>query len=119
MHVKRENLAPFTTKDGSIITEFIHPSWTAAKNQSLAEAVVPEGTETFTHRHPVTEELYHFTKGRGLMRLGDETFEVTAGDTVLIEPGVVHGLKNVGDGDLAVLCCCSPAYSHEDTVLEE
>jgi mannose-6-phosphate isomerase-like protein (cupin superfamily) len=118
MQVKRRDLEPFVTKDESIITEFIHPSWTPAKNQSLAEAVVPAGKETLAHRHLVTEELYHVTRGHGLMRLGEASFEVSPGDTVLISPGEVHSIKNTGEEDLAVLCCCAPAYTHEDTVLE-
>jgi mannose-6-phosphate isomerase-like protein (cupin superfamily) len=42
---------------------------------------------------------------------------VAAGDCVVIPPGQVHQLVNTGDGPLVLLCCCAPAYSHEDTVL--
>jgi mannose-6-phosphate isomerase-like protein (cupin superfamily) len=31
----------------------------------------------------------------------------------------VHKLWNMGEEDLVLLCCCAPAYSHEDTVLVE
>jgi mannose-6-phosphate isomerase-like protein (cupin superfamily) len=41
------------------------------------------------------------------------------GDCVVIPPGQVHELVNTGDGPLVLLCCCAPAYSHEDTVLVE
>ena len=40
-----------------------------------------------------------------------------AGDCVVIAPGAVHKLLNPGTEPLVLLCCCSPAYSHEDTVL--
>jgi mannose-6-phosphate isomerase-like protein (cupin superfamily) len=53
------------------------------------------------------------------MRLGDEEREVTPGDTVLIPPGVRNKVWNSGDEPLRLLCCCAPAYSHEDTVLTE
>ncbi|HYN91166.1 MAG TPA: hypothetical protein VER75_04530, partial [Thermoleophilaceae bacterium] len=39
------------------------------------------------------------------------------GDTVVIPPGLRDKLWNTGDEPLRLLCCCSPAYSHEDTVL--
>jgi len=44
---------------------------------------------------------------------------VAAGDCVVIPPGQVHELVNTGDEPLVLLCCCAPAYSHEDTVLLE
>ena len=50
-------------------------------------------------------------------RLGDEVREVTAGDCIVIAPGTPHKLWNTGDGPLRLLCCCAPAYTHDDTVL--
>jgi mannose-6-phosphate isomerase-like protein (cupin superfamily) len=32
---------------------------------------------------------------------------------------MVHKLWNTGDEPLKLLCCCAPAYTHEDTVLTE
>jgi mannose-6-phosphate isomerase-like protein (cupin superfamily) len=51
------------------------------------------------------------------MRLGEEEGEVSAGDCVVIRPGVVHKLWNPGSEPLVLLCCCAPAYSHDDTVM--
>lgn len=110
-------VVPYVTKDGSIIRELMHPSVHGNVNQSLAEAEVPEGTTTFRHVHAVTEELYHITSGTGLMTLGDEIVAVAAGDTVCILPGTPHCIENVGAEPLRLLCCCSPAYTHEDTTL--
>jgi mannose-6-phosphate isomerase-like protein (cupin superfamily) len=42
---------------------------------------------------------------------------VRGGDCVVIPPGAVHKLRNPGTEPLVLLCCCAPAYSHEDTVL--
>jgi mannose-6-phosphate isomerase-like protein (cupin superfamily) len=118
MHLsKLEDLEPFTTLDGSTIREIAGPAWTPARNQSLAEATVPVGARTIAHYHRSTEELYFFTDGRGRMTLGDEERDVAAGDCVVIPPGEVHALINTGDVPLVLLCCCAPAYSHEDTVL--
>lgn len=89
------------------------------KNQSLAQATVPFGIKTKLHRHHVSEELYHITAGKGLMTLADEQFDVEEGDTVCIPPGTAHCILNTGDSDLKILCCCSPAYRHEDTEILE
>ena len=109
----------FTTLDGSSIREVAGPAWTAARNQSLAEATVPPGSDTAAHYHRTTEELYFFTSGSGRMRLGDEEREVRAGDCVVIPPGVEHKLLNPGAEPLVLLCCCAPAYSDADTVITE
>lgn len=106
---------PYVTRDGSVIRELMHPSMHAVRNQSLAEAVVKPGQITLRHRHLRTEELYHITEGKGCMWLGDCSFEVVPGDTVLIPPGTVHSIENIGEGVLKLLCCCSPPYSHDDT----
>jgi mannose-6-phosphate isomerase-like protein (cupin superfamily) len=118
MHLsKLDDLEPFTTLDGSTIREIAGPAWTPARNQSLAEATVPVGGRTIAHYHRTTEELYFFTAGCGRMTLGDVARDVAAGDCVVIPPGEVHALVNTGDEPLVLLCCCAPAYSHEDTVL--
>ena len=107
----------YLTKDGSQIRELMHPGVQGNRNQSLAEARVPPGGRTRLHRHHLTEELYHITAGRGLMTLGSETFEVLPGDTLCIPPGTPHCIANAGGDELILLCCCAPAYRHEDTEL--
>jgi mannose-6-phosphate isomerase-like protein (cupin superfamily) len=112
-----DDLGAFTTLDGSRIRELAGPSWTQARNQSLAEATVPPGGETAEHYHPRAEELYYFVAGTGRMRLGADEAEVRVGDCVVIPPGSAHKLWNSGEHDLVLLCCCAPAYSDDDTVM--
>ena len=112
-----QDIASYTTKDGSLIRELMHPAQHGNQLQSLAEAIVSPGQETQLHVHRLTEELYHITKGQGLMTLGKETFAVNSGDTICIPPNTPHKINNTGSCDLKILCCCSPAYSHEDTFL--
>jgi mannose-6-phosphate isomerase-like protein (cupin superfamily) len=111
------DLEQFTTLDGSGIREIAGPSWTAAEKQSLAEATVPAGGQTAEHFHRETEEIYYFTAGSGRMKLGDEVADVRAGDCVVIPPGTAHKLW--AGADAVLLCCCSPSYSDEDTVILE
>ncbi|MDH5765478.1 MAG: cupin domain-containing protein [Gammaproteobacteria bacterium] len=107
----------YTTKDGSIIRELMHPDFNHNKNQSLAEAVIPSNTETLLHKHILSEEIYHIIQGQGLMTLGNEQFAVNRGDTICIPPNTPHKICNAGNSELIILCCCSPAYAHEDTQL--
>lgn len=117
MKTQYQDIAPYETRDGSEIRELMHPDHHGSRAQSLAEAIVTPGQETRLHRHGRTEEIYHITRGEGLMRLGDEQFPVAVGDTVCIAPGTPHNIRNTGAGPLHILCACSPAYSHEDTEL--
>jgi mannose-6-phosphate isomerase-like protein (cupin superfamily) len=114
-----EKVEPYTTKDGSIIRELMHPSVHGNSNQNLAEATVSAGGKTLLHKHRLTEEIYHITEGSGIMTLGSEEFEVRVGDTICIAPGTPHRVRNTGEKELKILCCCAPAYSHEDTELME
>ena len=110
--VSYETLEPFTTKDGSTIREFIH-----SPAQSLAEATLEAGQSTVRHRHALSEEIYLLTGGGGTMELDGEVREVREGDAIVISPGAWHALRAGRDG-ARLLCCCVPAYSHDDTYFE-
>ena len=114
-----DEIEPFTTKDGSEIREWAGPTAAPAVNQSLAEASLPPGAATAEHFHRVSEELYLVTSGVGRLRIDGEERDVRSGDCAVIPPGARHKLWNIGDDVLRVVCACSPAYSHEDTVLTE
>jgi mannose-6-phosphate isomerase-like protein (cupin superfamily) len=117
---RTRDVVPFTTKDGSTIREILAPRNApgAIQNQSLAEATLAPGAATTPHYHPRTEEIYYIVQGTGEMRLGPEVQIVGPGDAVAIPPGAPHQIVNTqAQTDLLFLCCCAPAYSHEDTVL--
>jgi len=114
-----KEIEPYITKDGSIIRELMHPAVHGNSNQSLAEATVPAGGKTLLHKHRLTEEIYRITEGCGIMTLGSDQLEVKTGDSICILPGTPHRIQNTGNTPLKILCCCAPAYSHEDTELME
>lgn len=107
--------AAYITKDGSEIRELMHPLQHGNRQQSLAEASLLPGGVTLLHRHRLSEELYHITHGFGRVTVGEREWDVAPGDTVCIPPGTPHCIANTGDETLRLLCCCAPAYAHEDT----
>lgn len=115
MYSEYSNNEPYITRDGSLIRELMHPDRHGSQAQSLAEAMIGPGQRTRSHYHRQSEELYHITSGTGEMLLGEKKITVKSGDTVCIHPGVVHCIKNTGTDVMHILCCCSPAYSHDDT----
>jgi mannose-6-phosphate isomerase-like protein (cupin superfamily) len=120
MDIKNLNEAPsFITKDGSEIRELLAHRNSVIRNQSLAEARVPVGASTQEHYHVQTEEIYYITQGAGRIRIAGETRDVKPGDAIAIPPGSKHKLWNTGNEPLRLLCCCAPAYEHDDTVITE
>ena len=111
--------AAFTTKDGSEIRELLAHRNSCIRNQSLAEARLLPGASTTPHYHARAEEIYYVLQGQGLMCVGDESSQVGPGDAIAIPPGKVHRITNTGNAILTFLCCCAPAYEHEDTALVE
>lgn len=112
----REEQEPFTTKDGSTIRSLLDLTNAPVKEQSLAEATLPEGGATERHYHKMSEELYYLLEGRGVMEIDGKTREVGPGDAILIPAGAWHKIK--ATKAMRFLCCCAPPYEHEDTYFE-
>ena len=110
---------PFITKDTAEIREILAPRNSSLAKQSLAEAKVMPGRSTQEHYHVKSEEIYHIVRGKGKMTIEDETRDVRKGDGIAICPGQKHRISNTRDDQLVFLCCCSPAYSHQDTILAD
>ena len=114
-----DEVEAFTTKDGSEIRELLAHRNSCIRNQSLAEARLPVGASTTPHYHPVTEEIYYILEGTARMTVDRQQRLVGPGDAIAISPGRSHQIANTGTVVLRFLCCCAPAYEHDDTVLVE
>ena len=68
----------------------------------FAHAVLKPGKEIEAHLDPY-EEVYYLLSGRGVMTVGDERQEVTAGDAIWLPRGVPHSMINNGDEDCVIL----------------
>jgi mannose-6-phosphate isomerase-like protein (cupin superfamily) len=105
---------PFTTADGSTIRELLGLPTAPVRNQSLAEATLAPEQATQRHYHADTEEIYYVVEGDGEMEVDGERRRIGVGDAVLIPSGAWHQLR-ANDEGCRFLCCCAPAYRHEDT----
>jgi mannose-6-phosphate isomerase-like protein (cupin superfamily) len=112
-----EQAEPFTTADGSTIRELLGLPTAPVRNQSLAEASLAPGQATERHYHAETEEIYYVVEGSGEMELDGDRRPVAVGDAVLIPHGARHQIR-ADDSGLRFLCCCAPAYRHEDTFFD-
>jgi len=63
-------------------------------NLALSTQDMPPGSGIAVHRHDRTEEILFIHAGEATLIIGDEMYEVTAGDTIYVPPGTYHGLEN-------------------------
>ncbi len=111
----RAELPSYQTRDTSLICEIAHPSSSAARNQSLAEATLAPGCSTLAHFHVRSEEIYYILRGQAQVSLDGASSTCEAGAAIIIAPDVKHQIRNVSEEDLVFLCACAPPYAHEDT----
>lgn len=67
---------------------------------------IPAGKSAFPHHaHYVNEEAFYVLEGQGELRLGDQKFEIIAGDYVACPagPDSAHSIRNTGTGPLRYL----------------
>ncbi len=83
----------------------------ADEQASIARARVRPGVTTEWHRLKGVSERYIIAAGKGLMEIsGLAPAEVSAGDVVLIPPGSLQRITNIGDTDLLFYCVCVPPF---------
>ena len=116
--IARDEAPPFTTKDGSTIRELLAYRNSSIRQQSLAEASLPPGKRTQRHYHAKTQEIYYILSGEGRMEVDNQIRLVRPSDAIAIPPGAWHQIATSGEVPLVFLCCCAPAYEHDDTFFE-
>ena len=70
----------------------------------LSQTILHVAQETTGHYHTGQEEVYFFMYGSGRMIVGDQDFDVSGGDIVLIPDGLFHKVYNTGVSDLIFNC---------------
>ena len=66
--------------------------------------IAPGDETTQHHVHLIEEEFLYILSGRGIADIGDEKFEVTAGDFMGFRPGgLTHSMSNPFESDLVYL----------------
>ena len=106
--VKARGSAEFLTDERCHITELCNSSLNA--DASLAIARVEVGVTTQLHSLTDTAETYIVIEGLGRVEVDGKAFDISAGDQVVIPPGVAQRVTSVGDADLRFYCLCTPRF---------
>ena len=72
----------------------LNPNDSASGRLQPGITIIYPGCRTKGHSHADREEVYFFTKGRGLMEVDGEKWEVNEGDTFYVYPGPFHITHN-------------------------
>lgn len=75
----------------------------AGRHYAVQLAVVPPGGGGHSHSHDTFDQLFYILDGQLTFTVDDETFELTAGQSVLLQPTEPHGTLNEGSTDTRVL----------------
>ena len=116
--VNRDSAQIVKTAHGSEIRPLIDRTTSGITRCSLAEEILPPGCAVTPHHHREMEEIYYILDGQGVMTVGSEQCEVSAGDAIFVPRNHRHSLRNTGELPIRLLVACGPAFSYEDQILE-
>jgi quercetin dioxygenase-like cupin family protein len=104
MPVKHANDIPTQiVKNGDMATMQVLISSQEGPHFAMRRFVMEPGGGMPEHTNTVEHEQY-VLRGHASIGIGDETYEVRAGDVVFIPQGVPHWYQNIGEENFEFLC---------------
>jgi mannose-1-phosphate guanylyltransferase len=81
-----------------------------AEDEQFAEVLATESVTVEIGRYPTSspknphteDEIYYIISGSGMIRVGDETYDVGAGDVVFVEQGLEHDFFDIDEAITAL-----------------
>jgi len=110
------DLKSFSTENGEMIEEIWGSAVGGTKAHSIAKITLPKGKSSLKHYHPIVEETYFLLSGKGRMILDNKEHLISAGDSVLVQPNVVHQIFNDEEEHLVFIATCSPSWTPDCSV---
>jgi quercetin dioxygenase-like cupin family protein len=101
---KTEFLKPkLAPQDWGSMEWLVDDSLVAGTGMSVAVMTLLKGKTSPLHRHPNCHELIYLIEGTVEVTLDEKKVTIRAGDSVLNPAGVIHGVKNLGDGNAKMI----------------
>lgn len=85
----------------------------------LVKVVMPKGGMHNFHRHPEMNEIIYILKGTAEQWVEGEKQLLKPGDSVYIDPNVVHATFNAGEDELEFLAMLTPSSGWEAGTIDE
>lgn len=85
-------------------TVYIRKSPVTLENMKMyAEITIPTGASIGYHSHTEDEEVITVIKGKGILTIKEEKFELGVGDISLTKKDCFHSIENISDEDLVLV----------------
>jgi len=91
----------YVVKDNSMLNNLV-----------ISSTDLKPGKSTSGHMHAGQEEVYHFVRGSGMMKVDEEVFPVKEGDVILIEDGKFHQVINNSKDNFYFVCVFDGSRNH-------
>ena len=86
------------------------------ENFSIAKTILKPGAQVDRHFHQTSDEIYLIIAGSGTMQVDEESFQLGAGEVILISPGEKHKVLTDENEKLEFLAITFPPYSPDDFI---
>jgi mannose-6-phosphate isomerase-like protein (cupin superfamily) len=118
LHAQQEVKKLKTIKPDSMGFDNVHVK-KIYNDQDVSSFLIWVKKDVKAHMHEAHTEQVWILDGKGLMRLGENTFKVKKGDWVCIPKGSVHSVKVIGKKPLKALSVQAPEFDGTDRVFVE
>ena len=96
-----------------------NPEITPGADIIMVKVKMPVGGSHNFHRHPQMSEILYFIKGTAEQWVEGEKQLLGPGDSVYLDPNMVHATFNAGEEELEFLAILSPAEGWEAGTVDE
>ena len=96
-----------------------NPEITINADLIMVKVLMPPGGMHHFHRHPKMSEILYFLKGKAEVWVENEMQVLGPGESVYIDPNVVHAAFNTSNEEIEFLAILSPAEGWEAGTIDE
>ena len=96
-----------------------HPEIVHGAETLMVKIVMPKGECHNFHRHPEMNEILYILEGTAEQWIEDEMQILKKGDSVYIDPNLVHATFNIGSKDLEFLAILAPLKGWDAGTIDE
>ena len=84
-----------------------------AQHMEVVLGEIAKGGGALPHAHPGVEQACHLLEGTAHVKVGDEAFDMVAGDTCFFPADVMHVFTVTSDTPVKLLVIYSPPYGED------
>lgn len=116
---KLEDIDVIDGGEGTLIRQIFHPHNTLnGIRYSISHSVLKPGKRSKLHKMK-TSEIYYILQGEGILKIEENSFNVSKDQTIYIPPHSKQSIENTGKEELRFLCIVDPAWKLDDEIVLE